>query len=364
MRRPFHGGNIELARRRPYSPDKEPAILDFSANISPFGPPRGVKETIIKSIDALPNYPDPECLKLRKAIAAHWHVPPDNILVGNGSTELIHLAARMLAPRHALIPIPTFAEYEDAVHLAGGRCLFVTAGQNKNFSWPVERILGRLDQADILFLCTPNSPTGYLMPQAQIHEIIQACKKHKVTLILDETFLDLADGGENRSFVNLAVTSSNLVVLRSFTKLYALPGLRLGYLIAGKTMVRKMGRLQPPWMVNALAQAAGIQALKESSYTAQTVARLNREKKWLMVELSRTPGLFPYPAAANFILCRLTGERIDSITLTEQMAQRGILIRDCRTYRGLGKQFIRIAVRTREENARMLVALREILDGV
>ncbi len=362
MSRPIHGGNIREVQDK-YGLDKS-TILDFSANINPFGPPQGVKEIIKKSIDALPNYPDSDCLELRQAIAAYRQIDPDNILVGNGSTELIHLVARVLAPKQALIPIPTFAEYEDAVRIAGGRCLFIKARSDKDFSWSMETILGRLEQADILFLCTPNSPTGYLMAGADIYNIIHACKKHKIVLVIDETFLDFADGGEQRSFVNLAARASNIIVLRSFTKLYAIPGLRLGYLVGGKTLVKKIGRMQPPWMVNALAQAAGLEAIKDRSYAAQTVVKLNLEKKWLIAKISKTPGLLPYPSAANFILCRIATKKIDSAALTDEMARKGILIRDCSTYRGLNKHLIRVAVRTREKNARLISSLREVLNGL
>jgi threonine-phosphate decarboxylase len=360
--RPIHGGNIREVQNK-YGLSKS-AVLDFSASISPFGPPRGVKEVIKKSIDALPNYPDSDCLELRQAIAAYRQIYRDNILVGNGSTELIHLIARVLTPKQALIPTPTFAEYEDAVRLTGGRCIFVKARPDKDFSWPMETILGRLNQADILFLCTPNSPTGYLMPEADIYNIIHACKKHKIVLVIDETFLDFVDGGEQRSFVSLAARTSNIIVLRSFTKLYALPGLRLGYLVGGKTLVRKLSRMQPPWMVNALAQAAGLEALKDRPYAAQTVVQLNLEKEWLIAELSKTPGLLPYHSAANFILCRIATKKIDSAALTDEMARKGILIRNCSAYQGLDKYFIRVAVRTREENARLISSLREVLNGL
>lgn len=362
MTRPIHGGNIRKVQDK-YGLDKS-TILDFSANINPFGPLQGVKEVIKKSIDTLLNYPDPDCLELRQAIAAYWQIDPDNILVGNGSTELIHLVARFLAPKQAIIPIPAFAEYEDAVRLAGGRCLFVKARSDKDFSWPMETILDRLEQADILFLCTPNSPTGYLIPEADIYNIIHACKKHKIVLVIDETFLDFVDGGEQRSFVNLAARASNIIVLRSFTKLYALPGLRLGYLVGGKTLVRKLSRMQPPWMVNTLAQIAGIDALKDTTYRTQTVARLNLEKERLLSELAKISGLLPYPSAANFILCRITTRGIDSMTLTDKTAQKGVLIRDCSAYRGLSDRFIRLAVRTREENARLISSLREVLNGL
>lgn len=370
MSRPFHGGNIREVQNK-YGLSKS-AVLDFSANINPFGPPQSVKEIIKKSIDALPNYPDSGCLELRQAIAAYRPSPPrrvgqigpDNILVGNGSTELIHLVARTLTPKQALIPIPTFAEYEDAVRLAGGRCLFVKAPSDKDFSWSMGTILGRLEQADILFLCTPNSPTGYLMPEADIYNIIHACKKHKIVLVIDETFLDFVDGGEQRSFVNLAARASNIIVLRSFTKLYALPGLRLGYLVGGKTLVKKIERMQPPWMVNTIAQAAGIEALKDTTYQIQTVARLGLEKERLLSELAKISELLPYPSAANFILCRIATKKIDSAALTDEMARKGILIRNCSTYRGLGKNFIRIAVRTREENNRLITAFREVLNGL
>jgi threonine-phosphate decarboxylase len=368
--RPIHGGNIREVQNK-YGLSKS-AALDFSASINPFGPPRGVKEVIKKSIDALPNYPDSDCLELRQAIAAYLssrsdsvgQIAPDNILVGNGSTELIHLVARFLAPKQAIVPIPTFAEYEDAVRLAGGRCLFVKARADKGFSWALETILGRLGQANILFLCTPNSPTGYLMPGADIYNIIHACKKHKIVLVIDETFLDFVAGGEQRSFVNLAARTSNIIVLRSFTKLYALPGLRLGYLVGGQTLVRKLSRMQPPWMVNTLAQAAGLEALKDRPYAAQTVVQVNLEKEWLIAELSKTPGLLPCPSAANFILCRIATKKIDSAALTDEMAREGILIRDCSTYQGLDKHFIRVAVRTREENARLISSLREVLNGL
>lgn len=359
-RRPFHGGNL-LGASRKYGL-KESAILDFSASVNPFGIPDTIKDSLTKAIGSLERYPDPECTALRAAIASCWQgLCPENILAGNGSAELIYLIVRAFLPKKAIILIPTFSEYEHAVRLIGGKCLYVRP--NPDLSWPVEFLLKRLPEADMVLLCRPNSPTGYFLPEAELNRIAASCKTAKVKLVIDETFLDLMPNGDNHSYAGQAARSPWVIVLRSFTKLYALPGLRLGYTVAAQRSILAIKRLQPPWMVNTLAQVAGIEALKHNGFKKEAVRRIEAGKVRLMDGLSNIPGLLPYPAAANFILCRVTSGQLDSGSLAEKMAQKGFLIRDCSSFRGLDRKFIRIAVRKDNENDRLVKALQEVMRG-
>ncbi len=351
-----HGGNWrEAAKKYGLSPNN---ILDFSANINPWTSSLGVEEIVKDNLKDIYHYPDPQCTHLIKQISQYLGVDRENILAGNGSTELIYLAARAILPRRALIFAPTFSEYERALKASGGEPKFLFLKESQGFSVNIQRIIDETKDVEALFICNPNNPTGTFFPKDELLQVLKITEERKIGFILDESYLDFKYPGE--TLVREAQKSDHLLVLRSFTKFFAIAGLRLGYGVAGRYLIEKMAGLKEPWTVNCLAQAAGIYLLRNEEKIKKIREVVNKESEFLFGELSRIAGLKPYPPEANFILVKIeTG--FSSSKLQEDLARRGILIRDCSNFAGLKDKFFRVAVRKREENLRLIDSLREAI---
>jgi len=351
-----HGGNWrEAAKKYGLSPNN---ILDFSANINPWTSSPGVEEIVKDNLKDIYHYPDPQCTQLIKQISQYLGVDRENILAGNGSTELIYLAARALLPPRALIFAPTFSEYERALKASGGEPKFLFLKESQGFSVNIQRIIDETKDVQALFICNPNNPTGTFFPKAELLQVLKITEERKIGFILDESYLDFKYPGE--TLVKEAQKSDHLLVLRSFTKFFAIAGLRLGYGVAGRHLIEKMVGLKEPWTVNCLAQAAGIYLLRNEEKIKKIREAVNKESEFLFGELSRIAGLKPYPPEANFILVKIeTGP--SSSKLQGDLARRGILIRDCSNFAGLKNRFFRVAARKREENLRLIDSLREAI---
>lgn len=341
-----HGGNIyeiELGKRS--------SILDFSANVNPLGIPAGIKRLLSRQLKNLVHYPDPTAHRLTAALARYWKVKEENILVGNGSTELIYLILSAFEPGTVTLTVPSFTEYEHAARISKCRVRFLRLPEDKGFSFDPSYVR----KSDMVFLCNPNNPTGNLMISSQLDlGIIPADK-----IIVDEAFMDFVREENVHAFIPQAAKSRKLIVLRTLTKLFALPGLRIGYLVAHRDTIRSLKKYQMPWSVNVLAQTAAERALTEDVFRQRSRQLIARERKFLYERLNRIKGLKPYPSMANFILVKINQKRLTSPKLKEQLLKKGILIRDCANFRGLNKQFIRVAVRTHKENKQLVRALEE-----
>ncbi len=381
----IHGGNRwELMRQHGFSNDE---ILDFSVDVNPLGFPASVRSVILEHVDEIRCYPDPAATALREAIAASHHIPPETVLPGNGAAELINLvvqyrlsaaglplgggrqvAGRRQAgrPSRALIVVPTFGEYEWAIEHAGASPLFMPTRDAEGFrlavgrqEWP--RLL---DGVDLMFLCNPNNPTGVMMSRADVLEIAHQCHEAGTLLVIDEAFVECVGCPDEVSVIPDAIDLGH-IVLRSLTKCFAMPGLRLGYLAAQPSMVEDLRALQPAWPLNTFALEVGIELFKETAYAARSRSVVAEWRGEFQRALRTIPGLHPFPSAANFILCKLTFSTLTSSDLCERLAHHAILIRNCDSFTGLEPgRFIRLAVRTRTENHRLLAVLREVLRDV
>jgi len=336
--------------------------VDFSANINPLGLPKGVKNIITNNIHSIIHYPDSECTDLKDTLKKYLKIGSENLLIGNGSAELIFLLVRALKPKKVLIPIPTFSEYETAVNLADGKCVFIKAKETNNFEIKIEQIIKCLPGMDLVFLCNPNNPTGSVISRENFLLLLKNCKKYNVTLVIDEAFIDFLKNVEALTMVKIAAESSNIIVLRSLTKFFAIPGLRIGYLIGNKKIVENISKFQPAWSVNFIAQLVGKEVIKDTSYIKQTREYILKEKEIFFKKLKMMSGLKPYPPSANFILCKLTGNKFNSKTLSGFLSRKGILIRDCSNFRGLNNKFFRVAVRKRNENLLLINELNKTLN--
>ncbi|MEW6544992.1 MAG: threonine-phosphate decarboxylase CobD [Nitrospirota bacterium] len=357
---PEHGGNVYgAARRTGRSLDR---LVDFSASINPLGPSPKSLRAISDSLPRVVHYPDPDCVLLRNALARRWRVAPDRIVIGNGSSELITLIPLALPITRAVILGPTFAEYERAVLLAGGAVEFLHASRRDGYRPPIELLRGRLEEGrpiDALFLCNPNSPTGQALSVRSVRQVLEAAEKRKVWTVLDETFVEYC---ADRSVLPLLARYPHCLVLRSFTKFYALPGLRLGYLVGPAQVVARVKSRQPPWSVNVLAQAAALAALRDRRHATASRSFMVRERAVFARDLAALPGVTVFPSPANFLLVELPAGFIAK-SVVRRLAKGGLLVRDCSNVPGLNGRTIRLAVRRPEQNRRLVRALKLALGG-
>jgi len=343
-----HGGNIYQAQKQ-----YKRKFLDFSANINPLGLTSQVKEAIYKNFGSILHYPDPEAKNITRKIAQYWGIKEENVLVGNGSIELIYLIMSAFKPKTTLIPIPTFSEYERAARCIKSKIYFLRLKEKLRFELQGTKI----NQADILFLCNPNNPTGNLI--LTDYRIIEKLPCELV--IVDEAFMDFLPDEKKHTLIWKAQKNKRIIVLRTFTKFFALAGIRIGYLVAHQSIVNKLWQYKIPWSVNSLAQIAGEILLKDRYYFKAAHLIIEKERNFLSAQLKKIKGLKVYPSVTNFLLFKIEKDKISANDLTKRLLKEGILVRDCSNFRNLNNKFIRVAVRNRKENQRLIVALREIL---
>lgn len=329
--------------------------LDFSANVSPLGLPAGVAAAITNALPTADRYPDPLCRELRAALAGAEGVPADWILCGNGAADLIFRLALAVRPRRALLPAPTFAEYEAALQTVGCAVQRVFLREENEFAVTEEFIDAVTPETDIVFLCQPNNPTGQVTPPALVGRLVRRCAECSAVLVVDECFLDFLPDRDALTAKQLLRDAPQLIILKAFTKLYAMAGVRLGYALCGDAaLLEKMRGAGQPWAVSSLAQAAGLAALQETAY-AGAVRALIAEQRPRMAAGLRALGLRVMDGQANYLLFRATPD------FGEKLRRRGAVVRSCANYPGLDAAWYRTAVRTAEENTRLLQIMGEIL---
>ncbi len=336
-----HGGNI-------YEVNKID-IIDFSANINPLGLPTRIKKTIYNNFDKILHYPDPAARNITRKIAKYWEIDEENILLGNGSVELIYLITSTYKPKTTLVPVPTFSEYERAAKSAKSKIRFLRLKEKEGFKLN----LSHVGNTDIAFFCNPNNPTGNL--------ILENSVAVKNLAVVDEAFMDFLPNQKNHTLIWKATKSKKIIILRTLTKFFALPGLRMGYLIAHKNIINKLRQNLPPWNTNSLAQIAAEQILNDKNYINKTYKLIKKERKFLFEQLAEISGLRPYPSVTNFLLIKIEREDITSKSLKELLIKKGILIRDCGNFRNLNDKYIRVAIRSHKENLKLLNALKEVI---
>jgi threonine-phosphate decarboxylase len=344
-----HGGDVYAMEGR--------AVVDFSANINPLGLPGGVKRAMARAVDDCARYPDPQCRALRAAIGAHERVPPESILCGAGAAELIYRVAWAVKPRRTLIAAPTFSEYQRAAEGAGGAACQIALDEANGFALGADFLRAIEPGIELVFLCNPNNPTGGLLSREWVEEAARRCDRAGALLAVDECFMDFVEGGEARhSAKPLLDAHPNLIVLKAFTKIFAMPGVRLGYCMASSAAwLDRLRAAGPPWSVSAFAQAAGIAAAGEAGVMAESRAYVAKERAALQAAL-KAVGLVTFESAANFILFRAA--RRD---LRERLLEKGYLIRGCANFAALDARYYRIAVRRRAENDALIAVLAEVL---
>ena len=347
-----HGGNIYKKARELGIPESE--ILDFSANLSPLGIPEGVKKSMVDAIEGLINYPDPDCTLLTEAVVAFDGVETSQILCGNGGADLLFRLALALKPKHVLLPVPAFVEYEESLKSVDAKVEHFLLEQDFKVK---EALLDAMKpEHDFMVICNPNNPTGLLVERELLLRILDRAKELGIIVLVDECFLEIYPGEQEYTLKGYLKQYPNLIILKSFTKMYAIPGVRLGYVLSGnEELLRKMKASGQAWSVSHFAQAAGVAALKELEYREQTIRLIAKENVFLKGELSKLP-IRLYDGVVNYLFFQATGVN----DLDKRLEKHGIMIRNCSNYVNLGDDYFRVAVKAREDNTRLLEALKKV----
>lgn len=350
-----HGGNVyELASSAGCSPDD---ILDFSASINPLGPPPGLADMLMRYFHRLQHYPDINNRHLVDALSEFHGISPKYIVAGNGSTELIYWLPRALGVDSALAVLPTFGEYRKAFELQGVEVQKVLCKPENGFQPGLDQIMEAVEKGspEAVLLTHPGSPGGGFL-SGDVSDWVAERSKRGQLCIIDEVFIDF---GEEHSFKHLLESSPNLVIIRSLTKFYGLPGLRIGYLLTSPGIAERVRHFVPPWSVNTLAQLAGAYCLSQEEYRQKTLNVVTEQRREMAEELASIPGLKVFHGEANYLLIEMDRRLPTSIALRNEVFRSGkILIRPCGSFEGLDDWYFRVAVRLPEQNEKLISEIR------
>ncbi|USG64542.1 threonine-phosphate decarboxylase CobD [Brevibacillus ruminantium] len=353
-----HGGDLRTAEERfGLAGD---AFLDYSANINPLGPPAKVLEAMSQSLSAVIRYPDPAHRSFKAALAEQLRIPESFLLPANGAAEAMALAILALGPQRVGVVTPCFSEYAQLSGQFGAQVIECRGLEEHDFKPDMEELYQLFQKAQLVFIASPNNPTGILYQPEELLKLAAWTDETDTYLVVDEAFLDFVAVEKQFSLADRLADFPRVLLMRSMTKMFAIPGLRLGYAIGHPELIRRMKEKQVSWSVNGLALLAGELCLQESAYEEQTRLLVAKERGFLANGI-RELGWQTWPGEANFLLVRSKGE-LDAATLQERMGKRGILIRSCAMYPGLTDHDFRIAVRSRSENERLLQTFREVAE--
>nr|WP_196001723.1 threonine-phosphate decarboxylase CobD [Clostridium sp. 1001271B_151109_B4] len=351
-----HGGNTEeIARKYKLNPSE---IMDFSANINPLGTNENIKKAMIDAIDKVVKYPDITYFDLKNSIGKFEGINISNITLGNGAAEVIFNIVRALKPKKALLPAPTFSEYEEAILSVDGEIEYYKLKESNNFNLDKEFIDNIKNNIDIVFICNPNNPTGVLTRGEFIRKVLNKALITNTTVVIDESFLDFVKENEEYSSNKLLVDYENLIIVKSLTKFFAIPGARIGYgLCTNKETINQLNKVTVPWSINVMVAEGITKGLNEKDYIKKSIEYIKGEKEYLYSALKEIKCLYVFEPSVNFIMFKL----LTNLDLKSELIKRKILVRSCDNYIGLNNSFYRVAVRTREENNKLISELRQIL---
>lgn len=356
-----HGGDIWGFSRKYNIPLEE--VLEFSGPINFMGPPPKAVEAVKQNARLIKFYPDPNPVEFKSAIAKYVgnNVRTENILLGNGSIELIYMITELLSkPFKAVIPVPSFSEYEKAALRLGGEIQFVKLPQN--FSLEMDKIKASVTtDTKIMCICNPHSPSGTLYSKEEVIELVEFCQKKNIIFSIDENYIEFAEAGEVNTVAGMVKEYENLFVIRSVTKFYGMAGLRFGYAVAAEPLIEKLETVRQPWSINALASIATLAAFSDTEFIENTKQTIKKERANLSKKLGEIEGLQVYPSTTNFLLVKIKNRKINSTKLKELLAKEHILIRDCCTFVGLDDSYVRVTVRSAKDNQRLVDTIKKVL---
>lgn len=353
-----HGADIYTASKN--TKIDEADIIDFSSNINPLGLPKSVGKSIVDSIKHADKYPDIHSRKLISSLSCHEEVSEDWIFCSNGAAEAIYRITLYLKPKSALLTAPTFGEYEQALKTVGTNIKYYNLREKNKFKITEDILLSITHDIDIIFICNPNNPTGQITSNILLEKIINYCKNTNTVVVIDECFIDFVKNNEKYSVKKLLNKYDNLIILKAFTKIYAMAGIRLGYcLSSNKELIHSLKAYGPPWNISTIAQYAGVEALKEKEYLKETVKYIEEQRNYLVEELNKLY-IKTFEGYANYIFFKFT----ENIYLYEELLKRGILIRPCSNYKNLNSEYFRIAVKSEEDNKILINKIQEIKENI
>ena len=350
-----HGGNIyqENPAQTPW--------LDFSANINPLGLSPNVKKAIQMHIDDVMHYPDPQGTQLKQALQAHYHIPYESIILGNGAAELFYVYMHAFRPKRVVLPVPSFSEYEKAARSCHADVSYILLREADGFAMDWDTLYAACPDADCIILGNPNNPTGTLLSAKKLTELARRAAQTHTDILIDESFLDFRDDEENYTIRSLPTQYDHVFVIRSLTKFYALPGLRLGFAVVSPTKRAAMEAQKDVWNTNVLAQWAGIAALQDRDYQQRTRAYIRTARQWLYTKLNTVPGCTVFLPSVNFMLVKIEPAHSTMQHLVLALRQQSILVRECGNYPGLTESFLRFAVKTPSDNQKLYTTLKKIM---
>ncbi len=353
----FHGSDLEKIEQI-YGIKKED-IISFSANVNPLGISPKLRDGIAANIDCISTYPDRDYLQLRKCIADYCATESENIIVGNGSTELISLIIQIQHPTKALILGPTYSEYEREIALGGGKTIYYPLREENDFQLDVNQFIGKLSEdIDMLVICNPNNPTGTAINKLDMRMILDACKECDIFVMVDETYVEFAENINDISSVSLTRTYTNIAILRGTSKFFAAPGLRLGYAICSNTdLMQTMNQRKDPWTINSIAVVAGTLMFSDEDYILKTRDLVASERNRLYDIFEKSSRFKPYWPQSNFMLLKILEDGITSNELFDRCIRQGLMIRDCSTFPYLGDNFIRFCFMKPKDNDKLKALL-------
>ena len=353
----FHGSDLEKIEEI-YGIKKE-EIVSFSANVNPLGVSPKLRVALSEQIDAITSYPDREYTSLRKCIAEYCNTDYENVIVGNGSTELISLFIQIEHPKKAMIIGPTYSEYEREISLGGGTTLYYPLKEADNFKLDTEDFISHLNESiDLLVICNPNNPTSSCISRKDMRHILDACKQHDIYVMVDETYVEFAENMDEIDSVPLTNYYNNIVILRGTSKFFAAPGLRLGYAITGnRYLIKSINTRKNPWTINSLAVVAGETMFRDTDYIRQTKNLISSERARIYDMLQASTDFKVYRPSGNFMLARILRDDITSQDLFDRCIREKMMIRDCSTFPFLDNKYVRFCFMNPADNDRLIRCL-------
>lgn len=347
----LHGGNIYRVKR-----ERGEEVLDYSSNIAPFKLPNSIKEIVVENFDKLERYPDIDYIELREAIAKYNGCDIENVVVGNGATEILFLYMKSIKANKVLIVAPTFAEYERAVKLSGKEVSFFK--YQEGYELDIERLIESIGENEVVVICNPNNPTGKFQSLEKLERLADFLERTGKKLFVDEAFIEFINDWRDKT--SALLKRENIFILRALTKFYAMPGIRLGYGISyDMELLKEIKDKREPWSVNIIAELIGKNIIFDKEYIECVENWIEIEKRWFYKELLKIDGMIPIETETNFILIELKERKAKDIQ--SLMLEKGVLIRDASNFKFLTENYIRLAIKDRESNERAIKSLKEVL---
>ena len=357
-----HGGDLDAIEKTYGIPRCE--IIDFSGNINPLGFPKKTKANLSANLDIITTYPDKDYTSLRKSIGGYTGAQHENIVVGNGSTELISTFIKSVNPKKAIILGPAYSEYEKELEKINSNFKYFPLEEADNFSINIDKLLSLLtEEIDMFIACNPNNPTGTIITSLQMEELLIHCKSRSISVMVDETYIEFSDNIDEICSIALTTKYDNLFVIRGISKFFSAPGLRLGYGISSNKKFHTLLKSnQDPWSVNSLAAFAGEKLFDEKEFIAKTHRLISSEREKALKEFETWNNIKSYPSSSNFILLKLLTDTITSAEIFHELIQKKMLIRDASSFTFLDNSFIRFCLLLPDQNANLINSLKTLIE--